>query len=280
MYQDTNYFDEYIIHDNIMDSIQKLRKIEFDIIINLQCNKPSHYTTMFLKKKKVINFSKSLYQKLFFIKTKNKSLKEIIELSKINLNLVENYFINFEEFVDLPVKEVNFFEKKDRKIIAISTGTSERWISKRWGLENYNELISLLKDKYKVVLIGSELELMDEKYILKNNPSIKSFVNKTNLTQLKGLLYSADLFVGNDSGPAHIAAGVGTQTITIFGSTDSKHSPKFMKYRGKHGVLIPSKEVKCHPCYKTKCPFNMECMKSISVESVYKKIENLLISNK
>ena len=42
------------------------------------------------------------------------------------------------------------------------------------------------------------------------------------LRSLAGLLRHADLFVGNDSGPGHIAAAVGTPTLTMFGPTDAE----------------------------------------------------------
>jgi len=47
---------------------------------------------------------------------------------------------------------------------------------------------------------------------------------------------------------------------------------KFMPYTGIHEYLKPNEEIKCHPCYKTKCPTNMECMQSIKVENILEKI--------
>ena len=121
-------------------------------------------------------------------------------------------------------------------------------------------------------MVGSALELEDSEILLKKYPQIISFVNKTDLTELKNLLANVDIFIGNDSGPAHIAAGVGTNTLTIFGSTDIKHCVKFMPYTGSHEYLKPNEEIKCHPCYKTKCPTNMECMQSIKVENILEKV--------
>jgi ADP-heptose:LPS heptosyltransferase len=40
------------------------------------------------------------------------------------------------------------------------------------------------------------------------------------LTQIKRLLKRAALFVGNDSGPAHMAAALGAPTVVIFGRSD------------------------------------------------------------
>ena len=169
--------------------------------------------------------------------------------------------------------------KNEKKYIAISIGTSERWLSKKWGVNNYLNLIKkLVEINYQIILIGSELELEESEFILKNfqNNEVISFVNKTNLTQLKNLLAEVDLYIGNDSGPSHIAAGVGTNTITIFGSTDIKHCVKFMPYTGIHEYLKPSEDIKCHPCYKTKCPTNMECMSSITVDQIVDKVNQLI----
>jgi hypothetical protein len=53
-----------------------------------------------------------------------------------------------------------------------------------------------------------------------------------------------------------------------------------MPYTGIHEYLKPSEDIKCHPCYKTKCPTNMECMASISVESILNKINYLVYLTK
>ena len=40
------------------------------------------------------------------------------------------------------------------------------------------------------------------------------------LSQIKSLIASASLFVGNDSGPAHMAAALGVPSVVIFGASD------------------------------------------------------------
>ncbi|QKF78381.1 glycosyltransferase family 9 protein [Arcobacter defluvii] len=280
LFQDSDYFDEYILHKSIFSSIEKFKKQEFDLIINLQCNKPSHYISLFLKKKVYVNKSHTFFHKLVGIKAKSKTIQEIIEATNyISQEKIEEYFKINDEVIKLPLGKEKFFkEKLDKKYIAISTGTSERWLSKRWGINKYLDLIKILiKDNYQIILVGSNLEIEDSEFILRNfnNNEVTSFVNKTNLTELKNLLSEVDLYIGNDSGPSHIAAGVGTHTITIFGSTDIKHCVKFMPYSGKHEFLKPTEDIKCHPCYKTKCPTHMECMESIKVKKVLEKIEEL-----
>ncbi|MDD3008327.1 MAG: glycosyltransferase family 9 protein [Arcobacter sp.] len=276
LYQDSNYFDEYILHKSVFSSIQKLKNNKYDIVINLQCNKPSHYINFFLKKDLVVNKSYSFKDKLLGLKVKSKTIREIIEATKsISLNKIDKYFDEVQELIKLPVRQKSLLENltSDKKYIAISTGTSERWLSKKWGIDNYSSLISkLIENNFQIILVGSALELEDSEILLKKYPQIISFVNKTDLTELKNLLANVDIFIGNDSGPAHIAAGVGTNTLTIFGSTDIKHCVKFMPYTGSHEYLKPNEEIKCHPCYKTKCPTNMECMQSIKVENILEKV--------
>lgn len=280
LYQDSNYFDEYILHKSVFSSIQKLKNNKYDIVINLQCNKPSHYINFFLKKDLVVNKSYSFKDKLLGLKVKSKTIREIIEATKsISLNKIDKYFDEVQELIKLPVRQKSLLENltSDKKYIAISTGTSERWLSKKWGIDNYSSLISkLIENNFQIILVGSALELEDSEILLKKYPQIISFVNKTDLTELKNLLANVDIFIGNDSGPTHIAAGVGTNTLTIFGSTDIKHCVKFMPYRGTHQYLKPTKDIKCHPCYKTKCPTNMECMFSIKPDMVYNKINIIL----
>jgi ADP-heptose:LPS heptosyltransferase len=281
LYQDSNYFDEYILHKNIFSSVNKLKSNNYDLVINLQGNKPSHYVAMCLNKRILVNKSYTFFQKIFGLKSKSKTIKEIIEATTlITQDKVDNYFDEVKEYIKLPTSEKSILKYKDsnKKYIAISTGTSVRWISKKWGIENYLNLIkSLVVDDYQVILVGSDLELEDSKYILSHfNNEVLSFVNNTNLTELKNLLSQVDLYIGNDSGPSHIAAGVGTSTITIFGSTDIKHCVKFMPYTGNHEYLNPSEDIKCHPCYKTKCPTNMECMDSIKIDEVISKVKYIL----
>ncbi len=280
LYSDSGYFDKFIVHEKYIKTILELRKEEYDIVINLQCTKPSHYISMLLNKNITINKSFNFLQKLFKIKVKSKTVKEILENCNLNQNSLDKYFNENDDFIRLPhfKSEFDLRTRFDKKIVAISTGTSERWLSKKWGIVRFTKLIDgLIKNDIQVVLVGSLLEVDDSNIISeKFSEKVYNLVNQTNLTQLKNVLSEIDLFIGNDSGPAHIAAGVGTQTITIFGSTDIKHCVKFMEYTGEHFYFKPSEKIKCHPCYKTKCPTKMECMDDIKIKDVLEKAIKVL----
>jgi len=280
IYEDTGYFDEYVVDKNFLNTVQTLKQREYDIVINLQCTRPSHWITLLLKKGKLINRSASMLQKYLHIKTNVKSHTEILVESGYDPKEVEAFFATNNTIL-LPYTQGDFAWKEgSQKVIALAPGASERWESKKWGDKNYLELAGgLLNTGYKVVLIGSSLEKEAGAEIEATYPGVINLIAKTNLVQLKGLLASVDLLVCNDSGPAHLAAGVGTDTVTIFGSTDIKHCVFFGAYRGTHRYLVAEPRLDCQPCYKSKCPTQHECMANIHVESVL-NIINELISRK
>ncbi len=77
-----------------------------------------------------------------------------------------------------------------------------------------------------------------------NPTSEVPLILQDNLSDLIGLTAAADLFVGNDSGPAHVAAAVGTPTLTLFGPTNpaiwrplAPHSHVVRAPDGRMGIL-------------------------------------------
>jgi heptosyltransferase-2 len=98
-----------------------------------------------------------------------------------------------------------------------------------------------------------------------------NFCGKTNTKELAALIKNVDLFISNDSGPAHLSASLGINTLVLFGPTSSALSaPRGIK------VEILKKSVNCEiPCYNMSCQDNF-CMKSITVEDVFSKAKEIL----
>lgn len=277
VYEDTEYFDEYITGKSFLDTLHKLRQNDYDIVINLQCTRPSHWLALFTKKTRLVNQSASMVQKYFHIKPTVKTHKDILEELGYDREEIETYFAS-NSMISLPYFQAVFsWNNQESKIVALAPGASERWESKKWGDKNYLDLAGvLLSAGYKIVLIGSALEYSIGEDIEKKYPQIINMINKTNLSQLKALLASVDLLVCNDSGPAHLAAAVGTDTLTIFGSTDIKHCVVFGPYFGQHKYAVMEPRLQCQPCYKSKCPTQHECMNNISVMQIYSLLQEML----
>jgi heptosyltransferase-2 len=98
-----------------------------------------------------------------------------------------------------------------------------------------------------------------------------NLAGKTNLRELLALIQSCSIILTNDSGPMHIASALNKPLLALFGSTsDVKTSPY------SYGKVI-HKHVECSPCYLKKCPFtHFKCMTSISVDEVYKDLEQMI----
>ncbi len=96
------------------------------------------------------------------------------------------------------------------------------WKSKCWPAERYGELHRELNRKYGwrgVVSFGpGERELADQ--VVGAAGDSKPVLLEMNIPQLMAVLRRAKLFVAGDTGPLHLASGLGTPVVGLFGPTD------------------------------------------------------------
>lgn len=159
--------------------------------------------------------------------------------------------------------------RDDSDFIVINAGGN--WDLKRWPAEDFARLGDEIFNGLgtKVVLSGAEKDMKLCKYIrglMKTKPVL--LCGKTDLKTLGAVFQRAKLVISNDSGPMHIAVGVKTPVIALFGPT----SPRVTGPYGDGKFKILQNEVDCEvPCYKLSCKDN-RCMKAIKVEDVLKLI--------
>ncbi len=89
---------------------------------------------------------------------------------------------------------------------------------RRWGDENFAELISLLRrmGDFGFILAGSAGESRGLRRELEAGSPVLDMTGKTDIDALAGTLAAADLLVGADSGPLQLAAAVGTKTLGLY----------------------------------------------------------------
>ncbi len=90
---------------------------------------------------------------------------------------------------------------------------------------------------------------------------------------LKGVLTRAALFVGNDSGPTHLAAALGVPTVAVFGPTD----PDVFEPRGARVAIVRS-AVDCSPCTEDErhaCDDHI-CLDAVRIEDVMRACREML----
>ncbi len=91
---------------------------------------------------------------------------------------------------------------------------------------------------------------------------------------LKGfcaLLKKVDLVVGGDTGPIHMAAAVGTPTVSFYRATDGMRNGP----RGNHHVVLQS-PLDCTACLRKTCDKDASCRASITADRLMDGIEKLL----
>ena len=167
---------------------------------------------------------------------------------------------------------------------AVSIHPGAKWNAdyKSWPINNYIELIRGLIDLYDsmIVLVGSEGEAIIGEQIIKkvNRTNLINTIGKTTISQMAAVIHLTDVFVGNESGPLHLALVLNTPSIGIFGPT----TPEQILHSSRNCIAI-SKKLPCKPCYTHQYAFepacnNIECLKLISVEEVKQGVEKLFAS--
>ncbi len=181
--------------------------------------------------------------------------------------------------LETPPQHINDFDTKDRPLVVIHPGASTRL--KQWDPKKFLQLTRQLAERFNadIACLGNKNERGIAASITENIPQtgpsrIKSYAGKLDLPATACLLKHASLFVGSDSGLAHLAIALDIPTVIIFGPTDHI---KWGLQNARH--LIVKKQIPCSPCfifgYHKPCRA-MACMNEISVEDVMVQCEKVM----
>lgn len=104
-----------------------------------------------------------------------------------------------------------------KRWLAVAPGAN--WPPKIWPLAYYRELIGLLAEEFDgVLIVGGPREVELTAALARDLPLPGvDLAGDPDLLQAAAALQRAAVFVGNDSGLGHLAAAVGTPTMTVFG---------------------------------------------------------------
>lgn len=145
----------------------------------------------------------SYYTEILFPGIQNEYQKHTLLINKItnnsNVRLYNNLVFTFDK------------SKCSSKYILIAPFSSNK--SKQWDINKFKELSDILSTYCKIILVADKNEINKLKYIKADNQNIEY-----QITDLKELIYLINyslLFIGNDSGPAHIAFKLNKKSIII-----------------------------------------------------------------
>lgn len=163
-----------------------------------------------------------------------------------------------------------FVEVPNRKrsllvAVHVSAGTA----AKRWPVEHWRRLLDMLiAAGARVVLVGSSSDRPISQSIRGGRclSNVGDLTGDLDIVELAALLERADLFIGGDSGPAHLAAAVRTPALALFSGTNDSRQ---WRPRGEK-VAVVSHAVPCSPCHREQCPrASHPCMRNIDPAAVF-----------
>ncbi len=133
-----------------------------------------------------------------------------------------------------------------------------------WPGRHLRALVDILSRSVKVALVGDARDAQRFRGVVWPR-GVWNGLGRTSLVELAGLLQRARLYVGMDSGPAHLAAAVGTPAVVLYGPT---HPALGMRPRGVAPVWTLGLPLACRPCSlhgEGGCPLGTHrCMEDLS----------------
>ncbi len=127
----------------------------------------------------------------------------------------------------------------------------------------------------RIVLTGGLGEEATVHAVIERMESRPSCVaGETSLGGLAAFISELDLFVSNDTGPAHIAEAVGTPSVTIFGSADHRRWAPLNQEQHR----IVRHPVACSPCSHWECPIDHRCLRWLEPSLVVEAAADLLLA--
>lgn len=164
----------------------------------------------------------------------------------------------------------------DHTVVALLPGAS--FSHKAWPLDRFLAVCRGLRTQQdlRFVVIGSQAERgLGEVLAAELGDDCLNLAGATNLMQLAALLERSRLYLGNDSGPAHLAAALGCACVTIFSGIEPAGLwEPFGQAPGAVRHPVP-----CSPCFSfTRCPLGTEeCTRAISVATVLERCRRILL---
>ena len=271
------YFDLFkknpFIHNVILDKrlpkynliylyflMRELKKYKFSKVFDLQ----NSSRTDFYKNILFSKATKEIWSSSVTTLPSNKTKEEFDQISVLErfdhqlkssgLNTLNTLKPDFS-WASIDISEIKNFYRLNKYILLFPFCSPHLKI-KKWPY--YNELIDLIMDKYgeeyKVVTAPGPSEINDAKSI--NALALLDNGRALDISQLTSLIKDSSFVISNDTGPAHIAAHVGSKGLTLFG----KHTTAYK-------VSIERENFKA---------VQVNDLNNLSAEKVFEKLTNSL----
>ena len=173
-------------------------------------------------------------------------------------------------------EELRYYEQYtdlDKPYIVFVIG-AQYGSSKCWPPVYFSELADMIVQRLEMMVYL--LPGKDEKGLARDvlDGSIQKEgieIMDMDVRDLKVCLSRASLVVSNDTGPRHISAALSVPTVVLLGPMDARYTD----YPSAYTHLI-SADIPCRPGNRRVCDRDHGCMKQITPETVFRKLEEIL----
>ncbi|WZO97434.1 glycosyltransferase family 9 protein [Isosphaeraceae bacterium EP7] len=171
-----------------------------------------------------------------------------------------------DDEVDLDADSLHagrFGEPSPLLAVHVGAGTA----AKRWPRRYWAALVARFLDEgWRVVVIGGPDDT-ETAEAMEPHDLLADWVGRMSLTETSALLERADLFIGTDSGPAHLAACAGVPSVVLFSGTNRHAQWRPWSRR----TLVLRKRTGCGPCHQKVCPVpGHPCMSRLTPDRVHR----------
>lgn len=168
-------------------------------------------------------------------------------------------------FADDQAAELFLATLLDGLVFLIHPGTTWKtklWDEKGW-IELGNGLIETYPDATILLSFGGKNERLSAERIANGIGRHTKLLPQLSIKGFAALIKKVDIMFGGDTGPIHIAAAVGTPTVSFYRATDGRRNGP----RGEIHRIVQS-PLPCSKCLKRECDKDASCRESIKVNDM------------
>jgi ADP-heptose:LPS heptosyltransferase len=158
-------------------------------------------------------------------------------------------------------------------LVVLNLGASKE--ANHWYPDAWAELAGALVHDLdaRVVLSGGPQDRATADAVTQlSKVPLEDRVGTLSLKQSAGLFEVADLFIGGDTGPLHMAVAVGTPVVALFGAADPRRTGPF----GMPDAVV-THPTDCQPCRKRTCfVAGHPCMRELTAAAVMERVRTSL----
>jgi ADP-heptose:LPS heptosyltransferase len=239
--------------------VRQLRQERFDVAVSARWDPRDHLLLILTGAKQRFGFP-SMGSQVF--------LTDALQLPDASLHRYESWrTIGAELHLRLPpANQVELSPRQSGRIVLIHTGA--RQPVRVWPLDKYRQLVEHLRARDYPVHVVCNTEQRD--WWLRAGET--KVATPATVTDLMNLMADVGAFIGNDSGPGHIAAFLGIPTFTLFGP----QVPAWFVPLHPSAAYIEGKACPYKPC-SDYCRFpTPHCLWNITEPEVLEKVQEFL----